>query len=112
MISMITNGPFGGGGGFDIFILFPIFFIFVAIFIFAFTFKSQNMVNKTLSEENNRLNDDKRNFHQSIGMDNKFKDSYRQNNLICFQCGSPIEKKDLFCSVCGDSTKDELEAIS
>ena len=32
-------------------------------------------------------------------------------HLVCFQCGTDLLMTDKFCPICGDSTKDELQAL-
>ena len=76
--------------------------------MFTFIIKGMSNSSNLMDREMVRIEQEKREFYGSS--DNQ---AYKEinNNLKCFQCGSKIEKTDMFCSNCGDSTKDELENV-
>ena len=93
MISMMINSPFGAG----LFILFPIIFIFIAVGFFIMILVGQSTASKNLNSEMGRIKQDKDQFYSSRSSTSNF----NMNEIYCNQCGSKIQKSDLFCSNCG-----------
>lgn len=110
MIFMVIDSPFNSGsfGLFPlIFILFPLIFIFIAIGFIFLIIKGQSTASEYAKTEMNNISRDKAEFYSSHGLGNNF----NVNELYCNQCGSRIQKTDLFCPNCGDTTKDELKMV-
>ena len=103
MIYMMTNSPFGAGP----FILFPIIFIFIVIGFIILIIKGYSTTSEYANSEMENVTRDKAEFyaeHDSIN-------NYNMSDIHCNQCGTKIQKTDLFCSNCGDTTKDELKML-
>ncbi len=97
------------------------FVLFIGIFFFAFFLNytiSKNKASKAEQDANDFISklDDKSILVPSTDgvsqdfVQNSSFSSYKNHQLICFECGAYITRKDKFCPNCGDSTKDELKA--
>lgn len=108
MIFMLSSFPFNFGP----FILFPIFFIIIAIVFIFFVLKGSSNVSGYMRTEMDNIAQDKAQFYSSNNLSNNSSNNFTFKKIYCNQCGSIIQKNDLFCSNCGDTTKDELNMLS
>ena len=98
----------------DVFLFMFLFFglfLLIAFLVVFVVLKSQGSTQNKVNDEQQRLEEEKRSFYSTLDSGSRPFGDYNIKKLVCYQCGSPIDKSDLFCGVCGDSTKDELDAI-
>ena len=91
-------------GSFGLLLFIPIIFIVFVLFSVAFFMKFSSTASKYASSQMDSIRRDKEVFY----LEHDSTNTYSMNDIYCNQCGSRIQKSDLFCPNCGDTTKDEF----
>ena len=83
-------------------------FVFIFILLFGLSIFSARNKADAAEKEKQMLLGSTNNFN-TVRSTNQVPTNVAPNTFYCYECGSPINKKQKFCSTCGDSTQDELK---